>query len=273
MENKRNVWLLPTYKPSRLGYLTKKGKEVFNDLRLFEKPMPNILDSENQHIYITNNEEIKEGDWLYVKTPNIYGGNVIAKSLGNSNGCWADYILTETTDEKGYHPSHCKKIILTTDQALIADGVQSIDDEFLEWFVKNSSCESVEVKNPLIANVSDFGYKTIIPQEESKQETLEEFAFEKYPRSMSEKDSELRNIFSEGLELGAKWQKEQDKNKYSDEEVLEALEELKKAPLIFVPDERMYSEEDLLSAFEAGMIFIGEDKGSFREWFEQVKKK
>jgi hypothetical protein len=37
--------------------------------------------------------------------------------------------------------------------------------------------------------------------------------------------------------------------------------------------ERMYSEEDLLSAFEAGMIFIGEDKGSFREWFEQVKKK
>jgi hypothetical protein len=37
--------------------------------------------------------------------------------------------------------------------------------------------------------------------------------------------------------------------------------------------ERMYSEEDLLSAFEAGMMFIGEDKGSFREWFEQFKKK
>jgi hypothetical protein len=34
----------------------------------------------------------------------------------------------------------------------------------------------------------------------------------------------------------------------------------------------MYSEEDLLSAFEAGMMFIGEDKGSFREWFEQFKK-
>jgi hypothetical protein len=36
--------------------------------------------------------------------------------------------------------------------------------------------------------------------------------------------------------------------------------------------ERMYSEEDLLSAFKAGMMFIGEDKGSFREWFEQFKK-
>ena len=37
--------------------------------------------------------------------------------------------------------------------------------------------------------------------------------------------------------------------------------------------ERMYTEEDLLNAFEAGMMFIGEDKGSFREWFEQFKKK
>ena len=36
---------------------------------------------------------------------------------------------------------------------------------------------------------------------------------------------------------------------------------------------RMYSEEDLLSAFKAGMMFIGEDKGSFKEWFEQFKKK
>jgi len=37
--------------------------------------------------------------------------------------------------------------------------------------------------------------------------------------------------------------------------------------------ERSYSEEDLLGAFEAGMMFIGEDKGSFKEWFEQFKKK
>jgi hypothetical protein len=37
--------------------------------------------------------------------------------------------------------------------------------------------------------------------------------------------------------------------------------------------EAMYSEEDLLSAFEAGMMFIGEDKGSFREWLENFKKK
>jgi hypothetical protein len=31
-------------------------------------------------------------------------------------------------------------IILTTDGDLIDDGVQAIDDEFLEWFVKNPIC-------------------------------------------------------------------------------------------------------------------------------------
>ena len=48
------------------------------------------------------------------------------------------------------------------------------------------------------------------------KETLEEFAFEKYPRSMSEKDSELRNIFLEALELGVKWQAER---MYSEEDL------------------------------------------------------
>jgi hypothetical protein len=40
-----------------------------------------------------------------------------------------------------------KKIILTTDQDLIANGVQAIDDEFLTWFCKNPSCEFVEVED------------------------------------------------------------------------------------------------------------------------------
>ena len=119
----KNIHLIPTDKPSRLGYLTKKGKEVFNDLRLFEKPMPNILDSENQHIYITSDEEIKD--------------------------CWC--LNTHTNDVyflKGFYGIQpiTKKIIITTDQDLIKDHVQAIDDGFLEWFVKNPSCEEVEVQ-------------------------------------------------------------------------------------------------------------------------------
>jgi hypothetical protein len=99
----------------------------------------------------------------------------------------------------GFHLlSMAKKIILTTDQDLIADGVQAIDDEFLEWFVKNPSCEWVEVEKENICarchsndvdecwsakDCSDgrydkIRYKIIIPQEEPKQETLEDIQLE-----------------------------------------------------------------------------------------------
>jgi hypothetical protein len=78
-----------------------------------------------------------------------------------------------------YFTQFCKKIILSTDQDLIKDGVQAIDEEFLEWFVKNPSCEEVEViKQELNTDYrSDwkqkFYYKIIIPSEEPKQEKME----------------------------------------------------------------------------------------------------
>jgi len=200
----KNIHLLPTEKPSRLGYLTKKGKEVFKDLRLFDKPMPNILDSENQHIYITSDEVIKEDDWF-----------IQLGTKGNQYPVCASYIKA--------NKKHLGKIILTTDQDLIADGVQSIDDEFLEWFVKNPSCEFVSVQK----RYSDFtvepfiGYKIIIPQEESKQETLEEAAekwvFETNGHKWSNNDNTAGDNYG-SFKAGAKWQAEQDKKKYSEKD-------------------------------------------------------
>ena len=35
---------------------------------------------------------------------------------------------------------------------MIQNGVQAIDDKFLEWFVKNPSCEEVEIKSLLSDN-------------------------------------------------------------------------------------------------------------------------
>jgi hypothetical protein len=81
-------------------------------------------------------------------------------------------------------PDYWRKIILTTDQDLIKDGIQPINDEFLEWFVKNPSCEEVEIgegtryEDEWIDN-EDGGeiyqhqyccYKIIIPKEEPKQD-------------------------------------------------------------------------------------------------------
>jgi len=162
----KNIHTLPTSLPSRLGYLTKKGKEVFKDLRLFDVFMPTILDGENQHIYITNSEEIKEGDWGYCKSR-----NKICKVTGISK--WThkdDYSIDLDNENYFIHHSYCKKIILTTDQYLIADGVQSIDDEFLEWFVKNTSCEEVDLDTFSMGD--KVLYNVVFPQEELKQELI-----------------------------------------------------------------------------------------------------
>jgi hypothetical protein len=66
-----------------------------------------------------------------------------------------------------------KKIILTTDQDLINDGVQAIDDDFLQWFVNNPSCEEVEIVKT--APIRPFGslYKIIILKEEPKHKGKE----------------------------------------------------------------------------------------------------
>jgi hypothetical protein len=154
--NMKNIHLIETDKPSRL--------HITGSLNLYPNGVsrkPQGL-CKNQHIYITNDEEIKE-DW-YVNT----SSNTIHKSNG-----------TEIFDyRKGEQVNF--KIILTTDQDLIKDGVQAIDDEFLEWFVNNPSCEKVEIgegtryEDEWIDN-EDGGeiyqhqyccYKIIIPKEE-----------------------------------------------------------------------------------------------------------
>jgi len=139
----KNIHIIPTDKPSRLSILNS-GKLNFG---------AEIMSSSNskpQHIYITSDEEIKEGvDQWYL-----------------------DKFLNKPYNSGGsQYSSKQDVIILTTDQDLISDGVQAIDDEFLEWFVKNPSCESVEVQK-WFDGLDFLEYKIIIPQEEPKQETL-----------------------------------------------------------------------------------------------------
>jgi hypothetical protein len=152
----KNIHLLPTEKSSRL---TKPRGS--SSIKLYTNGLTNTPKGhcKNYHLYITSDEEIKFDEYYLGEDSNIY----CLVSGVNYNG---------------------KKIILTTDQELIEDGVQAIDDEFLEWFVKNPSCEFVEVKhfgtccgNQSITqciNCEKYNpiYKITIPQEEPKQETL-----------------------------------------------------------------------------------------------------
>jgi hypothetical protein len=249
----KNIHVLPTDKPSRLY---NNNGQLHLDSVLTTSNGHTI----NQHLYITSDEKIKKSDFFYVKTPNIHGGNIVTKCLNIGKGCWSEHILTDTIDEKGYHPSHCKKIILTTDQDLIKDGVQAIDNEFLEWFVKNPSCESVKVED--YGNFYNFRYLILIPQEtlstklhigevvdESypeafrKQETLEDAAKRTYQKGLQD-DIDLS--FYDGVRLGAQWKAER---MYSEDEVLNLLIDMNSWPTTF------------------------EGKEDITEWFEQSKTK
>jgi len=144
----KNIHVLPTDKPSRLH--TYKG--VLN-LAADEFVAPTIVKNDliNLNIYITSDEEIKEGYCF------LHPDNTVERASRNLDG-------------RGV-----KKIILTTDAYLIKDGVQAIDDKFLEWFVKNPSCEFVKIVDDIEClpmpniHIHKRIYKIIIPQEEPKQ--------------------------------------------------------------------------------------------------------
>ena len=199
--------------------------------------MKNLYEIDTDLYIINSSEQINFNDY-YITT-----SNTIAKAdIGGSE-----------VANKNKSP----KIILTTNKWLIKDGVQAIDDKFLEWFVKNPSCESVEVKhfgtccgNQSITqciNCEKYNpvYKIIIPQEEPKQETLEETAEKFYPPKTTDLICSPK-LVRDAFVAGAKWQAER---MYSEEEVHNILKSYKNnKPKIYL-------------------------KVFYDEWFEQFKKK
>jgi len=148
MSNMKNIHVIPTDKPSRLFLNVINNKLLIDDDNTLEKVLPS---GSYQNIYITSDEEIKEGDWFMSDFNSFPIHNI--KELSEREGT----LGWEQNDLKNN-----LKVILTTDQDLIKDGVQAIDDEFLEWFVKNPSCESVEVQK-FFGFAED--YLIIIPRE------------------------------------------------------------------------------------------------------------
>lgn len=151
-----NMHLLPTEKPSRLIWYTTGGYHLLKEPIFIDAPL-----KPSRHIYITSDEEIKEGDWCIEFTPNNEKITELFK-------CNEEQVLNISTGTDYKY----KKIILTTDQDLINDGVQEINDGFLQWFVKNPSCEFVMTIPDVIGLRDVFQptgkdlYKIIIPKEE-----------------------------------------------------------------------------------------------------------
>jgi len=270
----KNIFILLTDQPSKLGYISEsKTYHLYNN-NVFLDELANAI-----NIYITSSEEIKEGvnQW--------YLDNFLNKPM-NSSG--AQYGEKQNV------------IILTTDPTLIADGVQAIDDEFLEWFVKNSSCKFIEVNKKLVEFPLTFKmmYKIIIPQEEPKQEKEEYFKhLEKDKKEFAEEWEEIRQEFGLGKQdSNEDWKELEDAKlceplKSWDEPKQETLEEAAKEFYPPTTTDLICSPKLVRDAFKAGAKWQAEGMyseeevkdilirsktayySSIIEWFEQNEKK
>ena len=318
----KNIHVLSTNKPSRLHYSKIKNNDKISYKLVLKKEFSKCNDgllSGQRHIYITSDEEIKEGD--VVKIPCGVGKvKELSWKFGNNN---PSYIVEDIFIYKlrygqkegelqinSFRYEDVKKIILTTDQDLIEDGVQAIDDEFLEWFVKNPNCEEIEVVDVRSLEVygSYYPYKINIPKKETKQETLEEAKVNNLIKLFGKDfDLEPRNVIescNDSFIEGSKWQQEQERNnenswfneyqKVEDyiikriaDKFLEATPDKYKtaseATIALLENnwkkENMYSEEDLREAFRQGELNINysemyglDSELTEQQWFEQFKK-
>ena len=224
----KNIHILPTDKPSRL-FIDIEDNKLKITIPIGGEHMM------NQNIYITNDEEIKEGDLFITNNSEIF------KCIKNKEEqCFYSVNASILT-------KFCKKIILTTNTDLIQDGVEVIDDEFLQWFVMNPSCDEVEtyslgIKNEETGESCHYEYEIIIPKVEPKQLNSENFGLPKIgtkefnnlasglfggkPKQETVEEAaevyankkgdipttKLEDaIFKQGFIDGAKWQQEQDR--------------------------------------------------------------
>lgn len=215
----KNIYLIPTDKPTRL---------FTSDSELILAGYPATTFRTGKSLYITSDEEIEEGDWFY--------------DLDTK------YTKIKQSFENSHLDFNAKKIILTTDVDLIKDDVQALDNEFLEWFVKNPSSEEAKVEiteiSCIIPNFGDVDkYRIAIPNAIAEQIRNEEKDIEQ-PALTSD---EVRKEYIKGFNEGSDWQQEQDK--------------------------KLYSIEDMLLAFETGRNFQLTGENNFKELIEHLKNR
>jgi hypothetical protein len=142
----KNIHLIPTDKPTGIF-------ELNNGLHFSITNKVRYGVYKGYHIYITSDEDPKNKDYYWDEN------KLKVKRYFESRESFPSLL-------------HRFKVILTTDPNLIKDGVQPIDNTFLEWFINNSSCKSVKIESWQTKGEWDLDYKIIIPKEEHKQSTV-----------------------------------------------------------------------------------------------------
>ena len=240
----KNIHILPTTQKSRLATKDSNGKLEISDKNTF---FVNGWGFTPQNIYITSAQEIKVGDWYYLPRTN------------SVHKCIEDPTELNLEIRLGV-----AKIIITTDQSLIVNGIQAIDDEFLEWFIKNPSCEEILVTNLYgDFNPIEYFYEIITPKKEQKQHLID----------MMNADEEL-GLYEETAE---EYFLSCIKNVFQYNNDAQAIRFMEKYYHAKKEQERSYSEEEV---FNLLMELSSRDRNSssgtphsIAKWFEQFKKK
>lgn len=184
----KNLFVIPTM---GMSTLYKRNDLGTYHIGPFDLCLTGDLLRTNQYVYVTNDEDINDNDYIITKD-----GRLVQVS----------YLLSE--DLIGG-----TKVVMTNDPKLIEDGVQGIEEKFFDWFIDNPSCEKVEINWIIKAYSIKKEYKIIIPTFEENVERELSFIH----KSCRNPDFDLG--FKTGMILGDSKQSIH----YGESEVLELL--------------------------------------------------
>lgn len=212
----KNLYLINTNDPSNLTIRCNTNNLMFSYNKFVSQQSGGGELNKNQHVYVTGDEEVEEGDW-YIR---IIGYNPLKADK--------NYVLYRGDE----------KIIMTTDQNLIQDGIQSVDDEFLLHLCNNPNCEKVKIHSVYLCTNCGQQYC-----DNSKCSGYEDK--KTYLISIPENIVKKIVTYCDGHEV-------------NEEE--------------FFSKEKSYSEEEVLNILFEATCNNEADKEEMKEWFKQFSK-
>jgi hypothetical protein len=190
-----NIHLVSTKEKSRLHYFVanRAGYYLYPNGKSVIPRNPNCI---NKYIYITNDDKVEVGDWVF----NTFNGSIYKIVPTTSARNILAKIESLIENDILAFPEQYLKIILTSDYNLIDNHIQSIPEDFLEWFVNNSDCVKVlTVHEPInyfepklgweytiVANLKDPGFNNTLKL--NKEEPKQIKCYDKFNQVLSEGD-------------------------------------------------------------------------------------
>ena len=239
----KNIHVLPTDKPSRLYYHSDLKQLVLTNKTMLREFVI------NQNIYITSNSK-------FVRDEYITDGIEVIKAtpkLVDAQGL---------VDRRDWN-----KIIITTDQDLIKDGVWGIEDGFVEWFVKNPTCEYVELK----------GYAIVLPGESCNCDIICSACKEEVIDGLTMGQIQCKDC-NDNLTHCTCIEDTVDMKQTPGKETADYIDRHVVAAMVEIAKQNLYSKEDMKSSFQVGFNVGYNDEESpsyltFEEWIKDYKKK